>query len=144
MKKLLILLVVAGAGYYFLWPKVKEQVAPSPEKSFLQDARTRANAVLLGMQGKSPERLGLPEQYALSQWAEGKIVLDRDNMERYTNRFDQFRQSRDLFRTIRSYEITNVRYDDSGAEPAAVVEFTVDGRQYKWIVRKGEPIAWRS
>jgi len=142
MKKLLVLLVVAGAGYYFLWPKVKEQVAPSPEKSFVGEARARANAVLLGMQGKSNPKLGPSEQQALSQWAAGKIVLDRDQMDHYVSRWDDFRQRRNLYRTIGSYEITNVRYDDSGQAPAAVVEFTVDGQPYRWIVRKGEPIAW--
>jgi len=142
MKKLLVLLALAGAAYYFLWPRIKEQVSPSPGKTLVTEARARANAVLLGMQGKSDQKLGPPDQYALSQWAAGKIVLDRDSMEHYATPWDDFRRSRDLYRTIQTYEITDVRYDDSGDAPAAVVEFTVDGRPYRWIVRKGEPIAW--
>ena len=142
MKKLVVLAAIAAAVYYFAWPKLKEKFNPRPEDKVATDARLRSEAVLTGMQGKSDPRLGPPEQYALSQWAAGKILIDRDQMERATVEFDQWRDRKGLWKTIGSWEILGVNVKEGQDEPEARVRMKIDGAYYTWIVQKGRPIRW--
>jgi hypothetical protein len=142
MKKLLVLAAIAAAVYYFAWPKVKEKINPRPEDKVATAARLRSEAVLSGMAEKSDRRLGPPEQYALSQWAAGKILIDRDQMEIYSPQFDTFREQKGLFRTIGSYEVVGVNVKEGPEEPEARVRMKIEGAYYTWIVQKGRPIRW--
>ncbi|HYT32191.1 MAG TPA: hypothetical protein VEO37_06320, partial [Thermoanaerobaculia bacterium] len=111
MKKLVILAVLAAGAYFLAWPPLKAKLAeliPTPENEFAQEARARSNNVLLGMEGASDPKFGPPEQFALCQWAKGKISMDRDAIEFYVGRWDSFRQSKGLYRTIRNHEILRV------------------------------------
>ena len=144
MKKLIVLAAIAAA-LYFAWPKVrelKEQLDPSPEAKVATEARLRSEAVLTGMQGKSDPRLGPPEQYALSQWAAGKILISREQMEHATVEFDQFRDRKGLWRTIGSWEILGVNVKEGQDGPEARVRMKIEGGYYTWIVQKGRPIRW--
>lgn len=138
MKKVIFLIGLAAALYFFAWPRIQTKMSP-PYSVF---ARQRAEAVLQGMQGTSDPKLGTPEQYALSQWAENKIMVDRFSMEHYANLWDQFRQKKNIYRTIQSYEILDVTDVSSGDESVAIVRLRIDGQPLKWIVKKGVPIAW--
>jgi hypothetical protein len=142
VKKLVVLAAIAAALYYFAWPKVKEKINPRPEDKVAMDARLRSEAVLSGMAGKSNRSFGPPEQYALSQWAAGKIVIERDQMETYSNQFDKFRDQKGLWRTIGSYEVLGVNVKEGPEEPEARVRMKIDGADYIWIVQKGRPIRW--
>jgi hypothetical protein len=94
------------------------------------------------MAGKSNRSFGPPEQYALSQWAAGKILIDRDQMETYSNLFDKFRDQKGLWRTIGSYEILGVNVREGPDDPESRVRMKIDGAYYTWIVQKGRPIRW--
>ena len=142
MKKLVVLAAIVVALYYFAWPKVKEKISPRPEDKVATEARLRSEAVLKGMEGTSDSRLGPPEQYALSQWAAGKIVIDRDQMNTYSNLFDSFRDQKGLWRTIGKWEILGVNVKEGQDEPEARVRMKIEGAYYTWIVQKGRPIRW--
>ena len=73
------------------------------------------------MQGTSDPKLGAPEQYALSRWAENKIMVDKFSMEHYANSWDQFQQKKNIYHTIQSYEILDVTDVSSGDESVAIV-----------------------
>ena len=142
MKKLIVLAVLAAAVYFLAWPPLKAKLSPAPEVAFAEEARLRSNNVLLGMAGASNPQFGPPQQFALCQWAKGKIAMDRDAIEFYSNQWDAFRQSKGLYRTIRDHEIVRVTVSTAAGEPTAVVHLRIDGRPYKWRVRKDEPIVW--
>ena len=142
MRKLVVLVVLAAGAYFIAWPKVKEKLNPNPEQEFLREARQRSENVLRGMQGTSDPKLGTPEQFALSQWALGKIMLDNSDMELYSNRFDAFRQRKGLFHRIQEYEILDVTVQGTGDDARAIVSLRVDGARYKWVVPQGQPITW--
>ena len=140
MKKLIFaIIVVAAAGVaYSKWPEIREKVSPS----YQAITRTRVENVLRGMQGTSDSKLGTPDQFALSQWAQGKIMVDRDNMESYSNQWDQFRIKHGLYRKINKYEILEVREVESADRKTAFAQIRIDGQRCKWRVVKDLPIAW--
>src|SRR5262249_19600656 len=104
MKKVIFLIGVTAALYFFAWPALKAKMDPP----YTELARKRAENVLEGMKGTSDPKLGPPEQFALSMWAGGKILLDRETMDHYANAWDQFRQTKHLYRKIKNYEILDV------------------------------------
>jgi len=143
MKKLIVLAVLAAAVYFLAWPPLKVKLAelmPAPEAEFAREARARSNNILLGMEGASDPKFGPPEQFALCQWAKGKIAMDREAIEFYASRWDSFRQSKGLYRTIRNHEILGVSVSSASGTPTAVVDLRIDGGRYKWRVSPDEPI----
>jgi len=77
------------------------------------------------------------EQRAISQWSEGKNMLDMEGLKRYADQYQRFVEASGLAGGT-SWDVTEVRRDEALHE--TMVTVSRDGRQVALRVRKYVPI----
>ena len=81
-------------------------------------------------------------QFAVTFWFKNKKVLDSTEMSIASDRFDKWRQQKDLYRQVGDYKVIDSKMVDGEKVPTAIVRFTLEGKEYRVRVPKDLPISW--
>jgi len=138
MKKLVIL----GAVIVSLVLIGRYSLERWEEKELLRKSRGRVDRVFKLM--KAGTGTGGDIQTAICIWAENKLFIgDRDQLSRYSDEFDRWRQEKDLYRSFDRFEIASVELRVNGDSKTSVVTVKVDdGEPMQILVDPMSPLRW--
>ena len=123
-------LVVVVAGLLIFWAK-----GPGYEKL----AGERVEKILHDMQsGREVEM-----QFSVTLWAKNKRVLEQTEMNIAMDHFDKWRRAKGIYgMAFSNYKIVKSEMVKEEKNPTAIVTFTIEDKEYKVRVPKGEEISW--
>jgi hypothetical protein len=104
--------------------------------SYSKIALERVNRVLSEMHSEKTS------QFAVTFWFKNKRVLDSTEMSIASDRFDKWRQQKDLYRQVGDYKVIDSKVVDGEKVPTAIVRFNLEGKEYRVRVPKDLPISW--
>jgi hypothetical protein len=104
--------------------------------SYSKIALERVNRLLSEMHSEKTS------QFAVTFWFKNKKVLDSTEMSIASDRFDKWRQQKDLYRQVGDYKVIDSKMVDGEKVPTAIVRFTLEGKEYRVRVPKDLPISW--
>ena len=115
MKNLVIVVILAAIGYAlyaYAWPALEKTMAG-------QTVEDRVKGWLTSQKAGD-------EQTALCMWAKGKPMLSQQEMAAYTDKYDAFRRSLEIYSGVNSFSINSV--EDFN------VSVTINGRSHNLTV----------
>jgi hypothetical protein len=104
---------------------------------YVLPAKHRVDEMLSSLQGQF-----VKENVAMSQWAKGESVMNKEDIEHYKLYFDDFRTEKNIYYGVTSYTIDDITIVNPDGERYARVSCTINGMPLVMIVKKDQPIAW--
>jgi hypothetical protein len=141
MRKLIILIAVGVAVYYFGMPLVKGKWAEAESDNYAENAKARVTGILEGRK-KGGAGASTEVQIAICLWATGKPK--GCELYKSSDLFDVWCREKGFEGGMASYSIEDVQVTTKDKPRSAVVRCRIDGKPVKMVVPENEPIRWAS
>jgi len=105
-------------------------------------ARIRVKSMLDRWQSGGTGTGGDAQSAAMLFYTGREAAADETIVAIASDRFDNWRKEKDLYKSISSYEIKSVE-PDSTTSDACKVTVTIEGNTYGLVVIPGQPIQWK-
>lgn len=106
---------------------------------YKKQARQRVSLMLSDM--KSGANVDM--QFSIGYFYLNKRVLDRDEMNIGSDKFDKWRNEKDIYnKPFKEFKILDATLEKDAAVETAIVTFTLDGKEYKVRVPKNQTMSW--